>query len=159
MLAQASITFAAFRRTSSSRLASSASASDHNSSTWASGTGPVGASFLMTEMEATCCATKDISRYIIFQMGKPSNQLLSNHARKPQAFKPGDEWHPGAEPVPAGAAEVVSGIIWLWPGTRPDVIPSIGFNIIWSGSPSIERRFCGAKSPSASSNWCTRPVG
>jgi hypothetical protein len=24
------------------------------------------------------------------------------HARKPQAFKPGDEWHPGAKPALAG---------------------------------------------------------
>jgi hypothetical protein len=27
------------------------------------------------------------------------------HARKPQAFKPGDEWHPGTEPALAGGVE------------------------------------------------------
>jgi len=27
------------------------------------------------------------------------------HARKPQAFKPGDEWHPGTKPAPAGGVE------------------------------------------------------
>ena len=32
------------------------------------------------------------------------NMFIKN-ARKPQAFKPGDEWHPGAKPALAGVAE------------------------------------------------------
>jgi hypothetical protein len=35
---------------------------------------------------------------------KACNETLDfiAHARKPQAFKPGDEWHPGAKPALAG---------------------------------------------------------
>src|SRR5271169_917769 len=41
--------------------------------------------------------------------------LFIETARKPRAFKLGDEWLPRAKPVKAGGAEVSFGIIWAWP--------------------------------------------
>ncbi|MGA2515895.1 MAG: TatD family hydrolase, partial [Thermodesulfobacteriota bacterium] len=39
-----------------------------------------------------------------------------SYARKPQAFKPGDEWHPfEAKPVETWRSGVISDMIWLWP--------------------------------------------
>jgi hypothetical protein len=39
-----------------------------------------------------------------------------NYARKPQAFKPGDEWHPfEAKPGETWRSGANSGMIWLWP--------------------------------------------
>ena len=55
------------------------------------------------------------------------------HARKPQALKPGDEWHPGAKPALAGRAEVKSGIIWLWPDMIAGDTQGINWNITWYG--------------------------
>jgi len=55
--------------------------------------------------------------------------ILSKHARKPQAFKPGDEWHHGVKPALAGGTEAFSGIIWLWPGMGRGHIQNIGFYI------------------------------
>ena len=53
----------------------------------------------------------------IILLGEPASMLspeqlhemgicdFIRHARKPQAFKPGDEWHPGTEPALAGGVE------------------------------------------------------
>ena len=44
------------------------------------------------------------------------NNYFINYARKPQAFKPGDEWHPfEAKPGETWRSGVNSGMIWLWP--------------------------------------------
>ena len=57
-------------------------------------------------------------------------------ARKPQAFKPGDEWHleRSQQSWRSGGK---SGIIWVWPDMLREHIRSIGFNIIWYGYRSI----------------------
>jgi hypothetical protein len=39
---------------------------------------------------------KNVNRFFLF---------FIRYARKPQAFKPGDEWHPGTKPVLTGAVE------------------------------------------------------
>jgi len=67
------------------------------------------------------------------------------HDRKPQAFKPGDEWHPGAQPALDGGAEVFSGIIWLWPDMGAGDTQVIDSNIIWYGFPSTGSACCKAK--------------
>ena len=55
-------------------------------------------------------------------------------ARKPQAFKPGDEWHPERSQQ-SWRSGGKSGIIWLWPDTQREHIRNIGFNFIWYGYP------------------------
>jgi len=65
-------------------------------------------------------------------------------ARKPQAFKPGDEWHPERSQR-SWRSGGKSGIIWLWPDTRRVLTRSIGFNIIWCGSRNIGSEFFEAK--------------
>jgi len=54
-------------------------------------------------------------------------------ARKPRAFKLGDEWLPGAEPAEAGEAEVSFGIIWPWPDIGQGHTRSIGCKCTWYG--------------------------
>gem|GEM_PF-4555625 len=41
----------------------------------------------------------------ILGLDKKIYNSFIRYARKPQAFKPGDEWHPGTKPVLAGAVE------------------------------------------------------
>ena len=49
--------------------------------------------------------------------------FLYKHARKPQAFKPGDEWHPfEAKPGGAWRSGANSDMIWSWPNIRLDPI-------------------------------------
>jgi hypothetical protein len=61
-------------------------------------------------------------------------------ARKPQAFKPGDEWHPERNQR-SWRSGGKSGIIWLWPAMPQDPIQNIGFNIIWYGYLSTEKEY------------------
>jgi len=68
-----------------------------------------------------------------------------SHARKPQAFKPGDEWHPGTKPALGWQSGGESGIIWLWPDMPRDRIPSIGSSITWCGFRNIGNGSCEAK--------------
>jgi len=65
-------------------------------------------------------------------------------ARKPQAFKPGDEWHPERSQR-SWRSGGESGIIWLWPDTVRALIQNTGFNIIWYGSRNIGKEFFEAK--------------
>ncbi len=54
----------------------------------------------------------------------------------PQAFKPGDEWHPERSQR-SWRSGGKSGIIWLWLDMPQEPIRSIGFNIIWYGYRNI----------------------
>jgi hypothetical protein len=80
---------------------------------------------------------------------------LWKHAKKPRAFKPGDEWHPGAEPA-LWRSGGKSGIIWLWPDMQRVLIQNTGFNIISYGSQNIAEGCSKAKYPSASKTCYTR---
>jgi len=66
-------------------------------------------------------------------------------ARKPRAFKLGDEWLPGAEPAEAGEAEVSFGIIWPWPDIGQGHTRSIGCRYTWYGYRNTGGGCCEAK--------------
>jgi len=75
---------------------------------------------------------------------KESNIPLYIPARKPQAFKPGDEWHPERSRR-SWRSGGESGIIWLWPDMERAPTRSTVFNTIWYGYPNIGSGFLKAK--------------
>jgi hypothetical protein len=95
----------------------------------------------------------EFAKFVHSRVNKTAEKLIKknrgnffiSHARKPQAFKPGDEWHPGTEPGLGWRSGGESGIIWLWPDTPPDRIPSTNFSIMWCGFRNIGNGFCEAK--------------
>ncbi|MFH1654172.1 MAG: hypothetical protein ABIE74_08965 [Pseudomonadota bacterium] len=52
-------------------------------------------------MEIEFLHSEELKKYLVrFKM-----TIFIKSARKPRAFKPGDEWPPGAQPALAGGAE------------------------------------------------------
>src|SRR4030043_2352256 len=87
-----------------------------------------------------------------FSIGGPSfmNEIFIRHARKPQAFKPGDEWHPfEAEPGGTWRSGANSDMIWLWPDTRLGLIRNTVCSTTWCGYRNIVGGYCEAKWSSA----------
>jgi hypothetical protein len=73
-----------------------------------------------------------------------------SYARKPQAFKPGDEWHPfEAKPVETWRSGVISDMIWLWPDIRLGLIRNTTCSTTWCGYRNIVGEYCEVKWPSA----------
>jgi hypothetical protein len=58
----------------------------------------------------------DVKKYLKMLRTTLRRVNVISYARKPQAFKPGDEWHPfEAEPGETWRSGANSGMIWLWP--------------------------------------------
>jgi hypothetical protein len=75
---------------------------------------------------------------------------LVSHARKPQAFKPGDEWHPfEAKPGGTWRSGAKSDMIWLWPDIRLGPIRNTACSTTWCGYRNIVGAYCEAKWSSA----------
>jgi len=78
------------------------------------------------------------------------NGLFIKYARKPQAFKPGDEWHPfEAEPGGTWRNGANWDMIWLWLDTRLGPIRNIVCSTTWCGYRNIVGEYCEAKWSSA----------
>jgi hypothetical protein len=63
-------------------------------------------------------------------------------ARKPQVFKPGDEWSPGAKQWRSG------GVFWhnlSWPDIGQEPIQNIDCAFTWFGYPNTEKGFSEGK--------------
>jgi len=73
-----------------------------------------------------------------------------SYARKPQAFKPGDEWHPfEAKPGETWRSGANSDMIWLWPNIRLGPIRNTACSTTWCGYRNIVGVYCEAKWSSA----------
>jgi len=78
------------------------------------------------------------------------NPIFYNYARKPQAFKPGDEWHPfEAKPGGTWRSGANSDMIWLWPNIRLGPIRNTACSTTWCGYRNIVGGYCEAKWSSA----------
>ena len=78
------------------------------------------------------------------------NSYFINYARKPQAFKPGDEWHPfEAKPGGTWRSGAKSDMIWLWPNIRLGPIRNTACSTTWCGYRNIVAVCCEAKWSSA----------
>jgi hypothetical protein len=76
--------------------------------------------------------------------------LFIKYARKPQAFKPGDEWHPfEVEPGGTWRSGANWDMIWLWLDTRLGPIRNTVCSTTWCGYRNIVGEYCEAKWSSA----------
>jgi hypothetical protein len=83
-----------------------------------------------------------------------------NHARKPQAFRPGDEWHPfEAKPGGTWRSGANFDMIWPRPNIRLSPIRNNACSTTWCGYPSIVGAYCEAKWSSALESCCMKHVG
>jgi len=82
-------------------------------------------------------------------MGIALKQFIK-YARKPQAFKPGDEWHPfEVEPGGTWRSGANWDMIWLWLDTRLGPIRNTVCSTTWCGYRNIVGEYCEAKWSSA----------
>jgi len=93
------------------------------------------------------------NRYLLFLATAGQEFWLSifiSYARKPQAFKPGDEWHPfEAKPGETWRSGANSDMIWLWPNIRLGPIRNTACSTTWCGYRNIVGVYCEAKWSSA----------
>ena len=76
--------------------------------------------------------------------------MIYKYARKPQAFKPGDEWHPfEAKPGGTWRSGANSDMIWPWPNIRLGLIRNTACSTTWCGYRNIVGAYCEAKWSSA----------
>jgi hypothetical protein len=72
------------------------------------------------------------------------------YARKPQAFKPGEEWHPfEAKPGGTWRSGAISDMIWPWPNIKLGPIRNTACSTTWCGYRNIVGAYCEAKWSSA----------
>ena len=96
----------------------------------------------------------------ILSSNRYSGGYLISYVRKPQAFKPGDEWHPfEAKPGETWRSGADSDMIWLWPNIRLGPIRNTGCSTTWYGYRSMVGVYCEAKYPSARESCCMKHAG